>query len=101
MTKFLSSCKALCFRSIVFLGILCMLLLSNLLTPQYSYAASRAGSSQVEEAPEEIVQPFELTKPADSREGAYEEAAKLVENPKELVKAQNKEEKAQEKKVEK
>ncbi len=101
MIKSLMSIKTLCFRSIVLLSILGLMLLSNLFVPQYSYAASGAQQSKAENSQEEIVQPFELTKPADSREGAYEEAAKLVENPKELIKAQNEEEKAQEKKVEK
>jgi hypothetical protein len=101
MIKFLESFQSLCFKSIVFLSVVCLIMLSNLFTPQYSYAASGIQQSKTEEPQEEIVQPFELTKPAESREGAYEEAAKLVENPKELVKAQNKEEKAQEKKVEK
>jgi hypothetical protein len=101
MIKFLGSLKTLCFKSIMLLSIIGLMLLSNLFVPQSSYAASKTQQSKVEKSQEEIVQPFELTKPADSREGAYEEAAKLVENPKELVKAQNQEEKAQEKKVEK
>lgn len=101
MIKFLASFKALCFKSVVILSVVGLMLLSSLFMPQYSYAASRTQQSKTEKPQEEIVQPFELTKPAESREGAYEEAAKLVENPKELVKAQNEEEKAQEKKVEK
>jgi hypothetical protein len=63
----------------------------TLLTPENGYAASEPNKSS-----EEIVQPFELTRPAETREEAYEEAAKLTEHPKELVKAQNEEEKAQE-----
>jgi hypothetical protein len=101
MIKFLVSFKALCFNFIMVLSVAGLMLLSNLFVPQYSYAASGTQQSQAEKSQEEIVQPFELTKPADSREGAYEEAAKLVENPKALVKAQNEEEKAQEKRVEK
>ncbi|WP_404787804.1 hypothetical protein [Altericista sp. CCNU0014] len=50
---------------------------------------------------EEVVQPFELTKPAETREEAYEQAAELVEHPKELIKAQNEEEKAQEQVIKK
>lgn len=101
MIKFLASFKALCFKSIMLLSVVGLMLLSSLFMPQYSYAAPGTQQSKTEKPQEEIVQPFELTKPAESREGAYEEAAKLVENPKELVKAQNEEEKAQEKKVEK
>jgi hypothetical protein len=103
MTKFLASFKALCAKSVIFLSVVCLLLLSNFFMPQHSYAASSAKQAQpkLETSTEEIIQPFELTKPEDSREGAYEEAAKLVENPKELIKAQNQEEKAQEKKIEK
>jgi hypothetical protein len=63
----------------------------NLLVPQYGYAQPEKNNGS-----EEIVQPFELTRPAETREEAYEQAAKLTENPKQLIKAQNKEEKAQE-----
>jgi hypothetical protein len=69
---------------------------------QHSYAASSPKQVQPsEKSAEEIIQPFELTRPEGTREDAYEAAAKLVEEPKELIKAQNQEEKAQEKKIEK
>ncbi len=56
-----------------------------------SYAASRSVAE-----PEPIIQPFELTRPGATREEAYDEAAELNKDPKALIKAQNKEEKAQE-----
>jgi hypothetical protein len=55
-----------------------------------SYAASKPVAEP------EVIQPFELTRPGATREEAYDEVAELTKDPKALVKAQNKEEKAQE-----
>jgi hypothetical protein len=96
MSKVFDIYERISSKFFLLLSLMGLLVLSNLYVPQPSYATS------LEELPtDEVVQPFELTRPAEGREGAYEEAAKLVENPKELVKAQNQEEKAQEKVVEK
>jgi hypothetical protein len=97
MSNVLSVFKEIYTKFFVLVSLVGVLLLSNLLFPPVSYAAPPA--SKTNGLSEEIVQPLELTHPAESREEAYEEVAKLAENPKELIKAQNKEEKAQEKAV--
>ena len=99
MFKVLAAFKNIYSKFFVLASLVGVLLLSNLLLSQASYAAPPA--SKTEGLSEEIVQPLELTHPAESREEAYEQVAKLAENPKELVKAQNKEEEAQEKAIEK
>lgn len=99
MSKVLAAYKRIYSKFFLFLSLVSVLLLSSLFSPQSSYAVTL--DQLHEDEKEEIVQPFELTRPAGSREGAYEEAAKLVEDPKALVKAQNQEEKAQEQTVEK
>lgn len=91
MKRIFRALTNLCIKSFWILGLTSLIFAAGLLTPQYGYAESTTTK------PEEIIQPLELTKPAETREEAYEEVAKLTENPKELVKAQNKEEKAQEK----
>ena len=91
MKKIFRVLTNLCIKSFWVLSLASLIFAAGLLTPQYVYAASKTAES------EEIIQPLELTKPAETREDAYEEVAKLTENPKELIKAQNKEEKAQEK----
>jgi hypothetical protein len=62
----------------------------NLSIAPLSYAASKPIAEP------EVIQPFELTRPGATREEAYDEAAELNKDPKALIKAQNKEEKAQE-----
>jgi hypothetical protein len=99
MSKVLVAFKSVYSKFFLFVSLIGMLLLLNLYSSQPSYAAPAA--SKVEGLSEEVVQPLELTHPAESREEAYEEVAKLAEKPKELIKAQNEEEKAQEKAVEK
>ncbi len=91
MKKIFRATVNLCIKSFWILSLTSLIFAAGLLAPQYGYAESETAKS------EEIIQPLELTKPAETREEAYEEVAKLTENPKELVKAQNKEEKAQEK----
>jgi hypothetical protein len=68
-----------------------LLLVINLCLPQQGYAAS----APVKGA-EEVIQPFELTNPAATREEAYDEVAELNKDPKALIEAENKEEQAQE-----
>lgn len=96
MKRILRSITNLFVKSFWILSLASLMFAASVLTPQYGYA-----EPEVNRDPEEIVQPFELTRPAETREEAYEEAANLTENPKELIKAQNKEEKAQEKNLKK
>lgn len=67
------------------------ILVLNLFVPQYGYAAS-----PIVKGAAEVIQPFELTNPAATREQAYDEIAELNKDPKALIKAENKEEQAQE-----
>jgi hypothetical protein len=92
MKNILAAIKKIAIKGIAILSIVSLIGTINLLNSSYSYAESEANNSS-----EPIIQPFELTRPAESREEAYEQAAELTENPKELIKAQNKEEKAEEK----
>jgi hypothetical protein len=94
METILTKIKKIATKSIAILSIISFI---NLLTPLYGYAVPETNNSNSEP----IIQPFELTKPAESREEAYEKVAELTENPKELIKAQNKEEKAEEKALKK
>jgi hypothetical protein len=68
-----------------------LLLVVNLFVPQQGYAASTPSTGA-----KEVIQPFELTNPAATREQAYDEIAELNKDPKALIKAENKEENAQE-----
>lgn len=90
MTKLIGLLKNKLIETLWILSIF-SLIFCIVLLPQNGYAASESNKPS-----EEIVQPFELTRPAETREEAYEEAVKLTEDPKELVKTQNEEEKAQE-----
>jgi hypothetical protein len=92
MKSILIEIKKLAIKGIAILSIISLVGSISLLSPSYGYAASEVNNDS-----ETIIQPFELTKPSESREEAYEKAAELTENPKELIKAQNKEEKAEEK----
>jgi hypothetical protein len=88
--------KYITIKGVVILSIISLISSLNILIPSYGFA-----EPLVDKESEDIIQPFELTKPAQSRQEAYEEAAELTENPKELIKAQNKEEKAEEKALKK
>ncbi len=92
MKKLFSSIQNLAVQGFWAIGLASLILMINLFVPQPGYAADR-----IERGSTEVIQPFELTRPAETREEAYEETAKLTKNPKELIKAENKEEKAQEK----
>jgi hypothetical protein len=96
MKTILASIKKLATKGIAMLSIISLIGTINLLAPSYGYAESETNNNS-----EPIIQPFELTRPAESREEAYEKVAELTENPKELIKAQNKEEKAEEKVIKK
>ncbi len=71
---------------------LATLLFSTGLTIQSSYAAN-----PVDRAAPDVIQPFELTNPAATRLEAYDDIAKLNNDPKALIAAENKEEQAKEK----
>jgi hypothetical protein len=92
MKNIFAAIKKIAIKGIAMLGIVSLIGTINFLAPSYGYA-----DAQINSTSEPIIQPFELTKPAESREEAYEKVAELTENPKELIKAQNKEEKAEEK----
>jgi hypothetical protein len=96
MKKILAELRKIAIKGIAILGIVSLIGTINMLIPSYGYA-----DSEITNNSEPIIQPFELIKPAESREEAYEKAAELTENPKELIKAQNKEEKAEEKALKK
>jgi hypothetical protein len=93
MSKIARSIENLFTKSFWVVGIASLLLTVNLLLPtQPVYAAT-----QVKPGSEEVIQPFELTKPAATREEAYDEVAELNKDPKKLIAAENKEENAEEK----
>lgn len=99
MRKLFSAIHNLAIQSFLAIGLASLILTINLFVPQPGYAAARivgVASPLENQGSKEVIQPFELTRPAETREEAYEETAKLTKNPKELIKAENKEEKAQE-----
>ncbi len=73
------------------IGLASLLLATNLVFSQYGYAATPS-----QQGNPSVIQPFELTKPAATREEAYDEIAELNKDPKALIAAENKEEKAAE-----
>jgi hypothetical protein len=91
MQKIFDSIRTLWIKNCLIVSIVAWMFATNLLVAPPSFAASKP---IVE--PEPVIQPFELTRPGATREEAYDEAAELNKDPKALIKAQNKEEKAQE-----
>jgi hypothetical protein len=91
MAKILKAIKRLSITSFLTVCLTSLMLMTTLFVPQQVYAADR-----FDRGAEKVIQPFELTKPAATREEAYDDVAKLNKNPKELIAAENKEEKAQE-----
>ena len=92
MKKILKSLDHLFTKSFWAIGLASLLFAANLLLPQSGYAAT-----QMKQGAEDVIQPFELTKPAATREEAYNDVAELNKNPKKLTAAENKEEQAEEK----
>ena len=92
MKKLLKAIQHLSTSSLWAIGLASLMLMATLFTPQHVYAAS-----QPDRATKEVIQPFELTNPAATREEAYDDIANLNKNPKELIAAENKEEQAEEK----
>ncbi len=92
MQKILNSIKNLFVKSFWALGLASLVFTTSLVLTQPSYAAT-----PVKQAAPDVIQPFELTNPATTRSEAYDEIAKLNSDPKALIAAENKEEKAEEK----
>jgi hypothetical protein len=91
MAKMLKAIQRLSIASSLAICLTTLMLMTTLFIPQQVYAADR-----IDRGAEKVIQPFELTKPAATRGEAYDDVAKLNKNPKELIAAENKEEKAQE-----
>ena len=92
MKKILNSIEHLVVKSLWAFGLASLILTTSLAFSQSSSAAAPA--KQVEP---DVIQPFELTNPAATRSEAYDEIAKLNKDPKALIAAENKEERAEEK----
>jgi hypothetical protein len=92
MKKILKSIENLFVKSFWTIGLASLILVANFIVSQPGYA-----TTQMKQSSEEVIQPFELTQPAATREEAYDDVAKLNKNPKELISAENKEEQAEEK----
>ncbi len=91
MGKIFSALKYLSIGSLLAIGLAIAISLTGMWASDYGYAAPA-----LERGAEGVIQPFELTNPAATREEAYDEIAELNKDPKALIKAENKEEQAQE-----
>jgi hypothetical protein len=91
MQKIFKSIKNIWIKSCLVMSIAGLIFATSL-----SIATPVDAASKPITEPEPVIQPFELTRPGATREEAYDEAAELNKDPKALIKAQNKEEKAQE-----
>lgn len=91
MTKILKSIVNSVVKSFWTVALASLILATNLLLPQTGAVAIAATSVE-----SDVIQPFQLTEPAATRAEAYDEVAKLNNNPKELIAAENKEEQAEE-----
>jgi hypothetical protein len=92
MQKILNSIENLFIKSFWAFGLASLIFAAGLVCPQSSYAATPA-----KQAAPDVIQPFELTNPAATRSEAYDDIAKLNNDPKALIAAENKEEQAEEK----
>ena len=92
MQKIFNSIENLFVKRFWTLGLVSLIFAASLVLPQYSYAAT-----PVKQADPDVIQPFELTNPAATRSEAYDEIAKLNNDPKALIAAESKEERAEEK----
>ncbi len=92
MQKIFNSIENLLTKSFWAFGLASLIFAASLVLPQSSYAAT-----PVKQADPDVIQPFELTNPAATRSEAYDEIAKLNNDPKALIAAENKEERAEEK----
>ncbi len=92
MQKILNSIECFSIKSVCVLGFSLLMFAVNFILPAASYAAIPPSHANPD-----VIQPFELTNPAATRSEAYDEVAKLNKDPKALIAAENKEERAEEK----
>jgi hypothetical protein len=92
MQKTLNLLKNFFVNSLWAFGLASLIFATDLIVAPSSYAAT-----PVQQAAPNVIQPFELTKPAATRAEAYDDIAKLNSDPKALIAAENKEEQAEEK----
>ncbi len=92
MQKIFNSIENLFTKNFWAFGLASLIFATVLSLPQSSYAAT-----PVKQAAADVIQPFELTNPAATRSEAYDDIAKLNNDPKALIAAENKEEQAEEK----
>ena len=90
MRKILNSIETLFVKSLWTIGLVSLILVTMAL-PQAASAAMPGNRS------DQVIQPFEMTNPAATRSEAYDDIAKLNKDPKALIKAEMKEEQAEEK----
>jgi hypothetical protein len=88
----LKSIEKIFVKSFWTIGLSVLIFASSFSFLQSSYAAAPA-----DRGAKDVIQPFELTNPAATRSEAYDDIAKLNNDPKALIAAENKEEQAQEK----
>ncbi len=72
-------------------------LASLIFATSFSFTQSSYAAAPLKQAAKDVIQPFELTNPAATRSEAYDDIAKLNNDPKALIAAENKEEQAEEK----
>ena len=92
MKKILNSIENLFIKSLWAIGLASLIFATNLILLPSSYAAPPIARGN-----EKVIQPFELTNPAATRSEAYDDIAKLNKDPKALIEAEMKEERAEEK----
>jgi hypothetical protein len=92
MNKVLNSVSKSLLKSVWALGLAGLIFVVSFSFTQPSYAANPA-----KQGVKGVIQPFELTNPAATRSEAYDDIAKLNNDPKALIAAENKEEQAEEK----
>jgi hypothetical protein len=85
------------FKSTASLMVKMLVLLGAIVTIGFGSIASANAAPSIPQVEPDVIQPFELTKPAATRTEAYDDIAKLNKDPKALIAAENKEEKAEEK----
>ena len=90
MKKTLRFVASLFVKSLWISGLASLILTANSFWLQPVHA-----STPVQQSTKDVIQPFELTKPAATREDAYDSVTELIKNPKKLVAAEEKEVKAE------
>jgi hypothetical protein len=92
MKQVLNLIAASLIKSFWAVGLASLVFAASLIISQPSDAVT-----PVKQGAKGVIQPFELTKPAATRSEAYDDIAKLNNDPKALIAAENKEEQAEEK----